>query len=186
MTLLPIRTLGDPVLRTPAEPVTVFDDALRRLVDNMIETMYDAPGVGLAAPQIGVGLRVFVFDTEYDSDDPRSSREPLVVVNPELETGAVGQDGSEGCLSVPGLAYPTPRSATATVRGFDATGAAVSYTGSGLLARCLQHETDHLNGTLYLDRLTDEHRQAAQKALSGGVRASRPVPSIFRRRSGDG
>ncbi|MEX5710047.1 peptide deformylase [Parafrankia sp. FMc6] len=181
MTLLPIRTLGDPILRTPAEPVTVFDTALRHLVENMIETMYAAPGVGLAAPQVGVGLRLFVFDTEYDSDDRDSTRRPLVVVNPVLETGPTDQHGSEGCLSVPGLAYPTTRSATATVRGVDTTGAAVTYTGSDLLARCFQHEVDHLDGTLYLDRLTGEYRQAADEALRDGLPAAPPAPSIFRR-----
>ncbi|KPM55446.1 peptide deformylase [Frankia sp. R43] len=180
MTLLPIRTLGDPVLRTPAEPVTTFDTALQRLVDNMIETMYAAPGVGLAAPQIGVGLRVFVFDTEYDSDDITVPRRPLVVVNPVLETGPDEQHGSEGCLSVPGHAYPTTRSATATIRGFDTTGAAITYQAGGLLARCFQHETDHLDGTLYIDRLTGEERRTAQAALRNGIGATRPVPSIFR------
>ncbi|CUU56875.1 peptide deformylase [Parafrankia irregularis] len=177
---MPIRTLGDPVLRTPAEPVTVFDAALRRLVDNMIETMYAAPGVGLAAPQVGVSLQVFVFDTEYDPRDVAVPRRPLVVVNPVLETGSGEQHDEEGCLSVPGHAYPTTRAATATVRGVDATGAAVTYQASGYLARCLQHETDHLHGRLYIDRLTGEDRRAAQAALRDGVRPSRPVPSIFR------
>lgn len=178
MTLLPIRTLGDPILRTPAEPVTAFDAALRRLVGNMIETMYAAPGVGLAAPQVGVGLRIFVFDTEYDPDDRTSTRHPLVIVNPVLATGPQDQHDSEGCLSVPGLAFSTTRSATATVRGLDAAGAPVTYSGHGLLARCFQHETDHLDGTLYLDRLTGDERRASQKALRDHVptptRASSP------------
>ncbi|MCK9901864.1 peptide deformylase [Parafrankia colletiae] len=180
MTLLPIRTLGDPVLRTPAEPVTAFDAALRRLVASMIETMYAAPGVGLAAPQIGVGLRLFVFDTDYDTEEP-TTRRPLVVVNPQLEIGEGDQHGSEGCLSIPWLGYPTTRSASATVRGFDETGSPVEYSGSGLLARCLQHETDHLDGTLYIDRLTGEYRQAAREALRDGVPAATPAPSVFRR-----
>nr|MDT0663692.1 peptide deformylase [Micromonospora sp. DSM 115978] len=144
MAVLPIRTVGDPVLRTPAEPVTVFDEALRRLVDNMIDTMYDAPGVGLAAPQVGVGLRLFVFDVDWDTDedpdDPDGEdavpRRPLVVANPVLETGGGQQHGQEGCLSVPKLYYPTTRADEATVRGFDASGEPVEYSGTGLLARC--------------------------------------------------
>jgi peptide deformylase len=179
MTVLPIRVLGDPVLRTPAEPVTVFDDRLRRLVEDMIETMYAAPGVGLAAPQVGVGLRLFVFDTDWqpnrpdrheDDADPGAAdqprrRRPRVVANPVVELGPGEQNDQEGCLSLPGLHYATPRAAAATVRGVDASGDPVEYAGTGLLARCLQHETDHLAGTLYVDRLTGLTRRAAHRAL---------------------
>jgi peptide deformylase len=179
VTILPIRVLGDPVLRTPAEPVTAFDDRLRRLVDDMIETMYAAPGVGLAAPQVGVGLRLFVFDTEWqahradrheDEGDPAAAtrdrfRKPRVVANPILELGSGEQTDQEACLSVPGHHYSTTRTATATVRGVGLDGQPVEYSGSGLLARCLQHETDHLTGTLYLDRLTGLTRRAARRAL---------------------
>ncbi|MGF7234167.1 MAG: peptide deformylase [Frankia sp.] len=168
MAVLPIRTVGDPVLRTPADPVVSFDARLERLVNDMIDTMYAAPGVGLAAPQIGVGLRVFVFDTEYDSDEPASERRPFVVVNPVLTPGAGVQDRPEGCLSVPGLYFPTPRALTASVSGVDASGAPVEYSGEGLLARCFQHEVDHLDGTLYLAHLTGEDRKAAQAALREG------------------
>ncbi|WP_045875107.1 peptide deformylase [Pseudofrankia sp. DC12] len=179
MTVLPIRVLGDPVLRTPAEPVTIFDAKLRRLVDDMIETMYAAPGVGLAAPQVGVGLRLFVFDTDWqpnrpdrheDETDPQAAdrprgRLPRVVANPVLELGPGEQQDQEGCLSIPGLHYATARAAAAAVRGVDAAGDPVEYAGTGLLARCLQHETDHLAGTLYLDRLTGLTRRSAQRAL---------------------
>ena len=183
VTILPIRVLGDPVLRTPAEPVTIFDDRLRRLVDDMIETMYAAPGVGLAAPQVGVGLRLFVFDTDWqparpdrheDDDDPDAAgrprrRRPRVVANPVLELGAGEQHDQEGCLSIPGLHYATTRAAAASVRGVDAAGEPVEYSGTGLLARCLQHETDHLTGALYVDRLTGLTRRAAQRALRGAA-----------------
>jgi peptide deformylase len=179
VTILPIRVLGDPVLRTPAAPVTEFDARLRRLVDDMVETMYAAPGVGLAAPQVGVGLRLFVFDVDWqpnrpdrheDDDDPAAAdrprdRLPRVVANPVLELGPGEQHDQEGCLSIPGLHYPTPRAAAATVRGVDAAGEPVEYTGTGLLARCLQHEADHLAGTLYVDRLTGLTRRAAQRTL---------------------
>ena len=179
VTILPIRVLGDPVLRTPAEPVTIFDDRLRRLVDDMIETMYAAPGVGLAAPQVGVGLRLFVFDTDWQpnrpdrheddaaaaaGDRPRR-RQPRVVANPVLELGPGEQTDQEGCLSVPGHHFATTRAASATVRGVDAAGEPVEYAGTGLLARCLQHESDHLAGVVYLDRLTGLARRSASRAL---------------------
>lgn len=168
MAVLPIRTVGDPVLRTPADPVETFDARLERLATDMIDTMYAAPGVGLAAPQVGVGLRIFVFDTQYDADDPTSERRPLVVVNPVLTPGPGVQDGPEGCLSVPGLYFPTPRTLAASVSGVDAAGSPVEYSGEGLLARCFQHEVDHLDGTLYLARLTGDDRRAAQAALRDG------------------
>jgi peptide deformylase len=167
MAVLPIRTVGDPVLRTPAMPVTRFDAALARLVADMIDTMYDAPGVGLAAPQVGVGLRVFVFDVDYDSRDAAVPRVPRVVVNPVLTVVTDGelQHGAEGCLSVPGRHFPTTRALRAVVRGVDAAGAPVEYAGEGLRARCFQHEVDHLDGALYLERLTGEARTAAVRAL---------------------
>jgi peptide deformylase len=165
MPLPPIRTFGDPVLRTPADPVTVFDDRLARLAETMLETMYAAPGVGLAAPQIGVGLRLFVFDTEWDSTDAGVPRQPRAIANPVLELGEQTQEGGEGCLSVPGLTMPTVRADWARVTGQDLGGAPVEFAGTGLLARCLQHETDHLDGILYVSRLTGETRRAARRAL---------------------
>jgi peptide deformylase len=143
--ILPIRTLGDPVLREPAKPVTSFDRSLRRLVEDMLETMYDAPGVGLAGPQVGVSLRVFTFD------DGESG--PKVVVNPE------------GCLSIPGPFHPTPRFARVRCRGQDIRGRVLELDGEGLLARIFQHETDHLDGMLYIDRLDEEGRRAVMGEL---------------------
>ena len=155
--IMPIRTLGDPVLREPAKPVEVFDATLQALAQDMLETMYAAPGVGLAAPQVGVSLRVFTFD------DGQSG--PTVMVNPELS----GQNGSlveeEGCLSIPGPYHPTTRSASITCNGRDVQGRTLSMTGEGLLARIFQHETDHLNGMLYIDRLDDDGRKAVLAEL---------------------
>jgi peptide deformylase len=149
--ILPIRTLGDPVLRELSKPVATFDRALRELAKDMIETMYAAPGVGLAGPQVGVSLQIFVFDDGETG--------PLVMVNPELS----GSDGDlledEGCLSIPGPYHPTPRSGTISCRGLDVKGRPLEMTGDGLLARIFQHETDHLHGMLYIDRLDDEGRR---------------------------
>jgi peptide deformylase len=155
-----IRVIGDPVLRTPAEPVTDFDRELRRLIDEMTASMYAADGVGLAAPQIGVSRTIFVYDV--------SGRKGHVV-NPEL---VIDDDeevvDEEGCLSVPGrdtgrpLYARTPRAAGVSVRGFDRLGRPVRLKARGLLARCFQHEYDHLGGTLYIDRLA---KDAARKIL---------------------
>ena len=156
MSVLPIRTIGDPVLRTRAEEVTAFDDALRRLVADMHETMLDVGGVGLAAPQVGVSVRLFTWAVEGSAGH---------VVNPVLEVGEEPQEGGEGCLSVPGLAYDTPRRNWARVTGLDQHGAPVTVEGTGLLARCLQHETDHLYGRLYVDRLTGAEKRDAMRAV---------------------
>ena len=155
--LLPIRTLGDPVLREPAKPVERFDRALRRLADDMLETMYEAPGVGLACPQVGVSLRMFTYDDGEVG--------PSVMVNPELvdPSGEIVEE--EGCLSIPGPFHPTTRFRTITCRGLDVKGRLVEVTGDGLLARIFQHETDHLDGTLYIDRLDDDGRRAVLAEL---------------------
>jgi peptide deformylase len=155
--ILPIRTLGDPVLRQPAKPVTGFDRAFRRLCEDMIETMYAAPGVGLAGPQVGVSLRVFVFDDGETG--------PQVVANPELTGGAGELTEEEGCLSIPGPYHVTPRLATIRCRGADAEGKDVDMPGEGLLARIFQHETDHLDGMLYIDRLDEDGRRAVLAEL---------------------
>lgn len=148
-----IRILGDPVLRTPADPVREFGDALRKLVDQMFEHMYAAEGVGLAAPQIGVGQRVFVYDIEGHSGH---------VINSELTVDDPADNvEDEGCLSVPGYFYPTPRAQTVTVRGYDVDGNTLVISGHGNVARCLQHENDHLDGRLYLDRLPAQLRRQA-------------------------
>jgi peptide deformylase len=155
--VLVIRTLGDPVLRQPARPVRTFDRALRALAEDMLETMYAAPGVGLAGPQVGVSSRIFTFDDGQTG--------PMVMVNPVLS----GAEGSiveeEGCLSIPGPYHSTPRVARITCQGQDPDGRPVSITGEGLLARIFQHETDHLDGRLYIDRLDDDGRKAVLAEL---------------------
>jgi peptide deformylase len=155
--ILRIRTLGDPVLREPARPVTDFGPSLRNLYDDMVETMVDAPGVGLAAPQVGLSLRLFVFDDGETG--------PLLMANPELSeaTGELRED--EGCLSIPGPYYPTPRSARIRCRGRDVEGRPLEMVGEGLLARIFQHETDHLEGMLYIDRLDDDGRRDVMAQL---------------------
>jgi len=160
---------GDPVLRTPADPVTTFDAELRKLVKDLSDTMMDAPGVGLAAPQIGVGLRVFT----YFVDDVLGH-----VINPTLTlTGEVEID-DEGCLSFPGLAYPTSRSFGAVARGFDMHGEPITIEGTGTLARCVQHETDHLDGVLFIDRLDAAQRKLAMKEIRASEWWGEPVPLI--------
>jgi peptide deformylase len=155
--IIPIRILGDPVLKTPAKPVEDFDDGLRRLAQDMLETMYDAPGVGLAGPQVGISRRLFVFDDGVTG--------PTFMANPEL----VAADGEiveeEGCLSIPGPFHPTRRFATITCRGQNLAGDPVEITGEGLLARIFQHETDHLDGTLFIDRLSEEGRKTVLAEL---------------------
>jgi peptide deformylase len=155
--ILPIRTLGDPVLREPARPVTEFDASLRTLFADMVETMREAPGVGLAAPQVGISLRLFVFDDGETG--------PTFVANPELMDGTGELLEDEGCLSIPGPYYPTPRFARIRCRGQDLDGRRLDLVGEGLLARIFQHETDHLNGMLYIDRLDDEGRRDVMAQL---------------------
>ena len=157
MTVQPIRLFGDPVLRTPAEPVVDFDKELRRLVADLVDTMRDEEGAGLAAPQIGVGLRVFAFDV----DDVVGH-----LINPVLHfPDAEEQDGPEGCLSIPGLHFDTKRRRNVVARGFSEYGDPVQLVGTGLMARCVQHETDHLDGVLFVDRLDLESRKEAMRAI---------------------
>ncbi|KAB2347793.1 peptide deformylase [Actinomadura rudentiformis] len=166
-TVRPIRRLGDPVLRTECDPVRTFDAALERLVDDMFATMYEADGAGLAANQIGVSQQIFV----YDCADDEGRRHIGHVVNPVL----VAEDGEmvveqEGCLSVPGLNFPTPRHAHAIVEGVDVKGKPVRIEGTGYFARCLQHECYHLRGGVYIDVLSGEARREAMRA----IRAAQP------------
>jgi peptide deformylase len=167
----PIRLFGDPVLRTPAQPVVDFDKELRTLVKDLEETMTDAPGAGLAAPQIGVGLRVFTYYVDGVLGH---------LVNPDLDLSEELQDGEEGCLSFPGLSYQTPRALAVVAKGFDQHGEPVRIEGSELLARAVQHETDHLDGILFIDRMDREVRKLALKAIreaewaGGGA----PAPQI--------
>jgi len=167
--LRPIRLFGDPVLRTPAEPVVDFDAELRNLVRDLTETMLEAPGVGLAAPQIGVGLRVFT----YHVDD-----EPGHLVNPVLALSGEEETDDEGCLSLPGLQFPTPRAQQVVARGFNMYGDPVTIEGTELLARCVQHETDHLDGILFIDRLDKKQRKVAMKAIREAEWAGQPVPQV--------
>lgn len=156
MSIKPIRLFGDPVLRTPAAEVVDFDRELRTLVKDLTDTMQEAPGVGLAAPQIGVSLRVFT----YWVDDELGH-----LINPDLDLSEDEQDGEEGCLSLPGLSFDTKRARSVVARGFDMHGEPVTLVGSDLLARCVQHETDHLDGIVFIDRLDAEQRKEAMRAI---------------------
>ncbi|SFS56688.1 peptide deformylase [Saccharopolyspora flava] len=167
MAVHPIRVYGDPVLHHPTRRVENFDAELRTLVEDMFETMAAANGVGLAANQIGVDLRLFV----YDCPDDEGVQHRGLVVNPELTTSEIPEtmpdpdEDWEGCLSVPGESYPTGRASWAKVTGSDVDGNPVEVEGTGFFARCLQHETDHLDGYVYLDRLTGRHARAAKKMI---------------------
>jgi peptide deformylase len=152
----PIRLFGDPVLRTPATPVTDFDKELRRLVEDLTDTMLGAPGAGLAAPQIGVGLRVFTWNVDDELGH---------LVNPTLDLSEELQDGPEGCLSLPGLTFDCKRALSVVAKGFNMYGDPVTIEGSELLSRAIQHETDHLDGVIFVDRLDREARKAAMRAI---------------------
>ena len=157
MTIRPIRELGDPVLRTPADEVRSFDRELAALVRDLEDTVADPGRAGVAAPQIGVGLRAFSYNV-----DGRLGH----VVNPRIvELSEETQDGDEGCLSIPGLWAPTVRAMRAVVEGVDVHGEPVRLEGTGLMARALQHEVDHLDGMLYLDRLERSVRKKAMRAI---------------------
>lgn len=156
MTVRPIRIYGDPVLRTEADPVLDFDAELRQLVQDLEDTVREPGRAGVAAPQIGVSLRVF----SYNVDDVVGH-----MVNPVLSGFDGEQDDEEGCLSIPGLGFPTPRAMTVTANGQDQHGEPLVITGTGFLARALQHETDHLNGTLYIDTLKGDTRRRMLREL---------------------
>jgi len=147
--LRPILRYGERPLHAPAAPVSRFDDDLQRLIDDMIDTMYAAPGIGLAAPQVGVAQRVFVVDLSVGRDP----KQLIVMVNPEFVEREGTQLEEEGCLSVPGFNATVLRPARAVARGFDRDGHEQTIEGSGLLARAFQHEMDHLDGRLFVDRL---------------------------------
>jgi len=157
-----IRTYGDPVLRRPAETVEAIDDEIRRICDEMIEAMLRADGVGLAAPQIGISKRIVVLDVDGDL---------RILINPELVEASGDEEATvEGCLSVPGVNAEVRRSTRATIEGTDLEGNPVRITGEGLLARAIQHEIDHLNGNLFLDRLSAVKRQSLVKEYRRGQR----------------
>ena len=156
MAIQPIRLFGDPVLRQQAIEVVDFDRELRTLVADLTDTMLAAPGAGLAAPQIGVGLRVFTWHVDGEVGH---------LVNPVLDLSEEEQLGPEGCLSIPELRIDCRRALSVVATGFDMHGEPVTIEGSELLARAIQHETDHLDGILFLDRLDTEARRAAMKAI---------------------
>jgi peptide deformylase len=156
MAIQPIRLFGAPVLVTPASLVVDFDKELRHLVEDLTQTMQAAPGAGLAAPQIGVPLRVFVWDIDDEIGH---------LINPSLDLSDEMQEGEEGCLSFPDLVYETPRAFRAVAKGFNMHGEPIIVEGTELLARCLQHETDHLNGVLFIDRMKSEQRKIAMKEI---------------------
>ncbi|HYN67511.1 MAG TPA: peptide deformylase [Ornithinibacter sp.] len=156
MSVTPIRLFGDPVLRTAAAPVVDYDAELRRLVGDLTDTMLDAGAAGLAAPQLGVGLRVFTYCVDGVVGH---------LVNPDLRLGEEEETGPEGCLSLPGLRFDTARSVQVVARGWNALGEPVTVEGTHLLARALQHETDHLDGILFVDRLDPEQRREAMRLV---------------------
>lgn len=156
MAIYPIRTFGDPVLRTPTRPVEDIGPDLVRLTEDMLETMYEAPGVGLAAPQIGVSRRVIVFDV---GDGPR------VLINPEILETSGTWEFEEGCLSVPERYWPIERPGWVRVGGLDLDGKEVEHAGDELLGRVLQHEIDHVDGILLIERLPRSLRKQALREL---------------------
>ena len=169
MAIQPIRLFGDPILRTPAAPVETFDKELRRLVKDLTDTMMEAPGAGLAAPQIGVSLRVFT----YWVDDELGH-----LINPDLDLSADEQEGDEGCLSLPDLAFDTRRAMRVVARGMNMHGEPVVIEGSELKARAIQHETDHLDGILFIDRLDPELRKEAMRQIRAAEWFGEPAPTV--------
>jgi peptide deformylase len=158
MAIFPIRTFGDPVLRLETKPIVQIDKAVHTLANDMIETMYDAPGVGLAANQIGISRRIAVFDAQDELG-------PRVMINPEVVETTGEFEMEEGCLSVPGHWWEITRPAFARVRALDLDGNEVEYAGDGLLGRVLQHEVAHLDGGLLIDALGRRERKRALKEL---------------------
>ena len=168
MSIKEIRLFGDPILRTRAVEVVDFDRELRSLVADLTDTMVDAPGAGLAAPQIGVGLRVFTWHVDGELGH---------LVNPVLRLSDDCQDGPEGCLSFPGLRQDVQRAARAVASGFDMFGEPVTIEADELLARCIQHETDHLDGILFVDRMDPAQRKLAMRTIREADWAGGPVPT---------
>ena len=170
MSVQPVRLFGDPVLRTPAVEVTTFDAELRKLVADLTDTMHDEGGAGLAAPQLGVGLRVFSYECDGFAGH---------LVNPTFE--AVGDEeqlGPEGCLSIPGLRWDCRRHLHVVARGRNEHGEPVIVEGSEMLARCIQHEVDHLDGILFVDRLDPETRKQAMAGIRAAEWFGEPVPVV--------
>ena len=159
MSVRHIVCLGDPVLRRPSEPVTGFDDELRSLVADLFETMYDADGIGLAAPQVGVSRRVCVVDVRGEGADGR-----VALVNPRMVRASRSRDReTEGCLSIPGVEEVVERPNEVLVEGFDVQGRPVEFEAHGIFARAVQHEIDHLDGILFIDRISPLKRRMLLK-----------------------
>ena len=169
MSVRPIVTLGDPRLRLKGEPVDSFGKYLHELLDDLTQTMRDAPGVGLAAPQIGVGLRAFTWNVEGQVGH---------LINPRLELSADTQDGPEGCLSIPELSFDCTRALSVVAHGFDMYGEPVTIEGSDYLSRAIQHETDHLDGVLFIDRLDRTARKAAMRAIREAEWLGQTTPAV--------
>lgn len=165
MAVLPIRIFGDPVLRQRTHEVEEVDGALLRLVEDMFETMYDAPGVGLAANQVGVERRLFVYDV---GDGPNA------VINPVLVESSGEWDHDEGCLSIPGLSWTITRPKEVHLQGVSLDGEEIDLEADELLARCFQHEIDHLDGVLVIERLDDDRRREAKRIIRDHLLASTP------------
>jgi peptide deformylase len=165
--IYPIVKYGDPVLEKPAAPIEVFDDELRKLVDDMFESMYAAHGVGLAAPQIGISKRIAVIDVTF-KEDPNAK---LVLVNPQIIHTEGKQKGSEGCLSIPDFREPVTRPMRVTAKAQDAAGKWFEKTGEEMLARALMHETDHLNGRLYIHHISALKRDLMKRKIRKLVKA---------------
>jgi peptide deformylase len=165
--IYPIVKFGDPVLERPAEPVTVFDDELRKLIDDMFESMYEARGVGLAAPQIGISRRLAVIDITF-KEDPDAK---LVLANPEILHAEGKHTQPEGCLSIPEFREPVKRAQKVTIRAQDAHGKWYEKTGEDLLARAFLHETDHLNGKLYISHISALKRDLMKRKIRKLIKA---------------
>jgi len=162
MSLLKILTYPDPKLRKKSAPVKKIDKEIEKLIDDMIETMYKAPGVGLAAPQVGVNLRVIIIDVSVRQQD---SPGLIELVNPVIISSEGNQIEEEGCLSIPGFASEVKRKAIVRVQGLNRNGELIEIEGNGLLARAFQHEIDHINGVLYVDRLTRLRRELMKRKI---------------------
>ena len=174
MALLPVLHYPDSRLRTKAKPVDAVDDRIRRLIDDLLETMYHAPGVGLAATQVNVHKRVLVVDVSENRDQPHA------FVNPVIEFAEGTQEREEGCLSVPGFFEPVERAEHIRVAALDREGKAFTMEAKGLLAVCIQHECDHLEGKLFVDYLSGLKRQRIKKKLQKRTSDSGRPPAVAR------
>ena len=171
MALLEIVKYGEPVLETPGDPVTEFDEGLKKLVSDMFETMYAARGVGLAAPQVGVSKRLFVMDCS-GGEDPKAR---VALINPVTLNVEGEQTGDEGCLSFPGIFFAVRRSLRAVVRAQDVNGEEFEFDGLDLEARCMLHETDHCDGVVFIDRTTPLKRELVKRKIKKLAKAGKWV-----------